>query len=906
MSLYLALNNALSGLNVNKQALALLSQNIANANTPGYTRKIVELSNNIIAGTGYGAKVEDIARKVDEYLSRAIQQQGSAVGKSEVLSDYAERLQILLGKPGGSSTLTAALSSFFGNLQQLAETPDLGSLKLTSVNSGVTLARQVSDLVTNLHDLRFEADKDIKIAINSVNQTIEKLQSVNGALAYAYNSGNPSPDLMDKRDALLRDLGQYMDISYYNDEIGEAHVATAGGLPLLDNARYKIVYSGLSSRESFSQNATMPPVYIYRVDENGNAIGDPQTLVTSGPPSQVTTSLISGKVRALLDLRDTKIPQIVDQLDVLAAAVRDQVNAVHNSGSSYPGASSYTGTRIVNAEDTSEWTGKVRIALLDSAGQAVRSPWLDETSGLRPLTIDFSKLQSEFGTGQPKVQTIIDEINGYYAQPQNKASLGPLNNIRLASDSEEIPGSPAQFSFDFDLENISANNTDFFVTNVQVLNDASVDISSTTSTIPTIELDSSNTYTSTNNSGVVTVKTAASHGLQNGDWVFLETPLSGVGGISNTALGGYFRVGNVTNTTFEISTTEAATSGTTSSEANLTGNPKYSTSIAGEYGRTRTDGKITADLTGDAGSEYYIINVSVGTTQPDGTITSGIVQYKILNGDTNILNKRFSAQDASGSANFTLSTRNSPMLQAQLVDASGNELPKLNGAYLPDDSGYLKIVAMDSGNVVAIDSLDSQQLGFPNNSPPVEGTNRGFSYYFELNNFFAHNINTATGDTVAGSAMALRVEDRIARTPNLISTGQLQRSVQPADPAAPPLYTYERYAGDNSIAQQMAGLTTARILFGAAGGLGDITTDFSGYSGQILGFIAADAAGSKQILDNSKLVLDGFQQRMTSLTGVNLDEELANTIIYQNAYSASARIISVTDKLFDVLLNSVQ
>ena len=69
MSLTLALNNALSGLRVNQQSLAVLAQNIANANTEGYTRKVVDQSSVVIDGVGSGVRVDDISRKVDQFLS---------------------------------------------------------------------------------------------------------------------------------------------------------------------------------------------------------------------------------------------------------------------------------------------------------------------------------------------------------------------------------------------------------------------------------------------------------------------------------------------------------------------------------------------------------------------------------------------------------------------------------------------------------------------------------------------------------------------------------------------------------------------------------------------------------------------------------------------------------------------
>src|SRR5215203_2013170 len=100
MSLSTSLNNALTGLNVNQQALAVLSQNIANANTVGYSRQIVNQQAITLDGQGQGVRVSDIVRKVDEYLSKAMRNQTSILNKSSVLSNYNARIQLLLGSPG--------------------------------------------------------------------------------------------------------------------------------------------------------------------------------------------------------------------------------------------------------------------------------------------------------------------------------------------------------------------------------------------------------------------------------------------------------------------------------------------------------------------------------------------------------------------------------------------------------------------------------------------------------------------------------------------------------------------------------------------------------------------------------------------------------------------------------------
>lgn len=904
MSISVALNTALSGLNVNRRALDEIAQNIANANNKDYTRKTLELSSNYINGVGSGVTISDVTRQVDTYVARAVQKQGAELGMQTVLSTYADRIQSMLGKPGSGSSLDSYLNNFFNSLQTLAETPETGSLKLDAVNTGGQLARNISQLASDLYDLRYQADQDVYDSVTAVNTTLRSLHSVNQAIADAYNSGKPAGELYDKRDVMLRDLGSQMDINYYFAESGEARVTTNSGQVLLDGGLYQLSYSKLSSLQALEDNAPISPITVSLIGAEGNPVGTPQVLATGGQSETVTTTMLTGKLKGLMAIRDQKIPAILSQLDNLSATLRDAVNAIHNSGTGYPGATSYTGTREINAGDTYEWSGSMMIALLDRNGQPIASPYSGET-GMLPLTLDLSELNSGGGNGKPSTQTIIDEINSHFNMPQNKASVGELNNIRLRSDSVSIPGSPAQFKFDFDLENISGADAKFFVTGVTVLNDSGVDITSTTSTLPSVTLASTNTFTTTSGSNVVTVATTSPNGLAEGDYIYLPDPGVAINGIPASQFTGVFQVSNVANGSFQIQI--ASVAGTTGSAnvAGLTARTTYADAKTGEITRTRDNGTITASLSGNTASNFYTIRVATSVVAEDGTVTSGTIDYKVFNNVSSNLNQYYSATAVSGTASLRTPSSNSPLMRAILVDANGNELPKdTSGKYVNTENGFLKLVSKDSNTFIAMDALDSKQLGLPSASTPVAGTDRSFLHYFELNNFFASNEPTSTGDTLRNSALNMAVESRLQTNPNLITTGQLMQSATP--PGGTPRYTFEKYTGGNSVIQQMAALASARTSFTAAGGLGDSVTDFGSYAGQMLGFISADAASAQNGQKNAQTLMDGFNERLSAVSGVNLDEELANTVIYQNAYSASARVITVTSQLFEVLLSSFQ
>lgn len=904
--LTLALSNALTGLNVNQQALSVLSQNIANVNTPGYSRQILSLQSVYLDGQGgAGVSIGDITRRVDAYLAKSVQGQTSVSGLAGVLNDYNTRIQLFIGQPGSQNSVDSSVNSFFNALHSLAQSPEDSTLQRTMVNSGTQLATQIQHLAFSLRDLQFQSDQDIATAVNTLNDDLGNIADLNTTISNAQAVGRSTAELEDRRDVLLKDVAQYININTFTRGNGSINITTTNGISLLDENRYRFSYSPASSADTFTNGSGLAALTLQQLDGNGNFTGPVINVVSAGLPADVTSIFSSGKLQGLLQLRDNDLPHMLAQLDTLAGAIRDQVNAIHNLGSGFPGANSLTGTRLVSGQDFSDWGGSVRIALLDSNGQPIDSPYVDEVDGVPPLTLDLSQLNSGSGAGSPTVQGIIDAINQYYGIPQNKVELGALNNIQLVSDNVNLPGVPPQFNFDFDLNNLSDSATNFYITGVQVLDNTAADITSLTASVPTVALDAASTYTTSAGSSTVTITAAAAHGLSNGDVVYLSNPGGPVDGIPGANLSGFFTISGVTATTFNITAGSNAAAGMVTGVAAQTATPPYAQAAAGGSTRTSGNGIITADLSGNSSSPFYTILVDMAVDDGLGNISTSQVRYVINNNQTSIMNAHFAAQSATNDGTIVAPQGgfNQPLLTAKLVDANGVELPRVAGRYTSLEGGYLQIAAGNSSHSIAIDSLDSIERGHPNDSPPNLGTSRGFSHYFDLNDFFVSNATTISGDTIANSALNLAVSTRLTSDPALVSLGVLTRSGSSTSGALVP-FTYERNSGDNTIVQRMGDLGTAIVSFAAAGGLGATSKSFSSYAGQIIGAAAANAATAKNNHTNAETLLDGFNQQASALSGVNLDTELANTVIYQNAYAASARIITVANTLFDTLLQS--
>ncbi|MBN8530425.1 MAG: flagellar hook-associated protein FlgK [Alphaproteobacteria bacterium] len=809
MSLSLALNTALSGLAVNKAALDVLAHNVANANTPGYSRQVLEQSPVILTGIGAGVQIDQVSRKVDDYLQRAIRDRNSVVGGADVLNDYMSRLQVMFGEPESdptkSSSLDGYVTRFFNALSNLSQTPDLASVRANALTAGRNLAEQVSTLANSVNDLRYQADQDINNKVTYINQQLQNLQNINAAINQAVALGNPLPNLLDERDKALNNLAQNLDIQTYFRDNGEVTVSTANGIMLVtDNTVSELTYTPAASQATFVNNAALYPIEVVRRDSDGNILGTPETLVSSGTRGDITSRVRSGELYGLLQIRDVEMVNVLDQLDQFAFGLTAALNAVHNDGAGFPPPSELTGQRLINPDLDNTWNGSVRIAAVNLDGSPAASHHPGEPGGyMRPLTMDLTQIYGPNAVGSPSTTDIIKEINANFGPPQSKVVHNGLNDIRMISVSDDITAG-GNFTFDLEFENILSG------------------------------ANSGRTVTITN------VVTSA--------------------GAPVTA----FPVGPVT--------------------AN-----------AGGWTRGGLANNIQVNF-GGSGAATFDIDIDIQVDDGVNPPVTATIRYTVTNNTTGIRNDRTVAGSVvAGTAGIVAPTVGSgATITASLVDADGNPAPL-------GSSGYLKLTAA-SGIGIAIDEMDSRESGIATTNPPTAATSYGFSHYFGLNNFYDED------GTLLGSATRMAVREDILTNPNLISTGELVQSPTYNDPTLPnlttTLYSYQLGAGNNAIAKRLADLSNSQITFAAAGTIPAVNLRPSDYAGEILAYNAARATATTNDLTQQNILLDGFLQRSAAISGVNVDEEMANTLIYQHAYAASARVITVADEMLTTLLNS--
>lgn len=804
MSLSSALNIATSSLGVAQDGITVASNNLANIATPGYIKQENMQQSVIVNGTGEGAEIVGIRANVDKELLRSIQAQTSSLGNSTATDSYYNNIQNLYGQPNADNSLSQAIDAFFNAYQNLSTNPETPSLRTATLNASTDLANKISSTAAGLENLRYAADKEINSDVSTINSYLDNLFDYNKEIIKFPENSSGYINVKQRIDETLGKLSEYLNISTVFDTFGKVSVSTGNGISLLDDAtNARLQYSPASSVEVFNNNNSLNALKVTNLNNDGTFSDTSVDLATSGTSSQVTTSLTDGSIKSLLEMRDSIIPGLVDQLDTLATALSNEINSSQNNGYGFPPPSSLTGTTSTTSDTVVGFTGKVMLAVIKDDGTPAPSPFNDEDY-YRPLTLDLGNLNGGDGPGIMTVQDIIDQINAYYGPVQNRAAVGNLRNVQLEATSDSVSNSGSA-TFDLKLDNTSTEDSTVTIQSVKVIDPGTL-------------------------------------------------------------------------TEYNVATLPA---------------PNSYTIKAGDMGSTLQS--FSLDLTGVPNIANYIVRVSTQVTTASGSQSAADIDFTVANNVTDNRNTQYNATTLTatqGTATFYNAPGSSSFASASLVGADGN--PVSAGS-----PGYLKITTSYGANYsIVINELDSKEVGAPG-ADSSDITNRGFSHFFGLNNLFVDSGKTGS------AALNMQVRSDIQKNANLISTGQLTLSNQPTD-TSQALYTYEAGSGNNKAALATSALNQKSVFFKASGTLPSVSITFSGYSGDVIGSVASEALNATNRNDSKKLGMDGLQTLFQKAAGVNSDEELAKIIELQNHFSASAQVINIVQKLFDILSQAMR
>lgn len=367
MSLNAILHTATSGLQANQTALRTTSNNIANVNTEGYHRRVVQFGPQLTAGRLHGVTIDEIQRIADDFLAREVTSATGALGRAEILTSYFERAQDLIGSLDGQSSLDARISSAMSALTQLSVDPSSPARRNAALTAVTSALNSISAMATNVQALRKDANTQLKTDVPIVNGILARIYELNTQIKSAAISGNPPSGLRDQRDTAIAELSKYLDIRTSEQSDGRVFVSLGDGTSLITDASSELRYAGPTA---VVPSTSFPPLALQRIN--------PETGGEIGPALSLEGRIGGGEIRGLLDMRDKVLPDLAEQLGALAGSLSEQLNAIHNDSSSVPPAATLTGRNSgLFGSDALNFTGNASIAVVNAQGALVQRLDLD-------------------------------------------------------------------------------------------------------------------------------------------------------------------------------------------------------------------------------------------------------------------------------------------------------------------------------------------------------------------------------------------------------------------------------------------------------------------------------------------------------------------------------------------------
>lgn len=313
MSLTSALNVSISALKVGQRSIDVLSGNIANAGTAGYTRKRVQVQDFTIGDRSLGVRAS-VTRELDVTVQRQLRSASAALEFARIRSDGLDRLDQMLGEPGSPGALDSLFDGLSSGLQTLAANPNELTARTSVVDTAKLLASRLNQLTTDVQSMRSDAEAQLNDAVTRVNQLLTSIADVQTRILSGTTSGQNPVGLLDQRDVLVDELSGYLDIRITERADSTVTIMTTGGASLLD---------GIASQLNFDSHGSLTAGAKWNPDPLLSGAGTVKLITPSGLQIDLISDnqVRSGVIGGLLNLRDTVMVEAQNQLDAMAAAL---------------------------------------------------------------------------------------------------------------------------------------------------------------------------------------------------------------------------------------------------------------------------------------------------------------------------------------------------------------------------------------------------------------------------------------------------------------------------------------------------------------------------------------------------------------------------------------------------------
>jgi flagellar hook-associated protein 1 FlgK len=360
MSLGVTLKTAASGLQAAQASLRVVSDNIANVNTPGYVRKAVNQQPLVVEGVGMGVKIEGIKRITDQYLQSASLTAASDAQRWSAVSQYLDNAQSLFGDPSSTSFFFNRLDKIYGAFATAADDPSstlLRSQALANAEDFLSEADRINSQIVSLGDT---VETRISAIVDRANELLSQIDRLSGDITRAKLVGADASGSENIQSQLADELAGLMNVRVQPRPGGGVDIRSVEGVLLAGDGAAKLAWNAASD---------FTPGYV--------------TAVPAGSSTSQPIQINSGELRGLMDLRDRELPKLYDQLVEFVSRATEQLNAAHNDSTAYPPPATLTGrnTGLDLPTAINGFTGTSTIAIASPTGVLQKRIDIDFTAG---------------------------------------------------------------------------------------------------------------------------------------------------------------------------------------------------------------------------------------------------------------------------------------------------------------------------------------------------------------------------------------------------------------------------------------------------------------------------------------------------------------------------------------------
>ena len=303
--------------NAYRQALSTTSNNIANVNTPGYSRRELKIAESFqveegVFSFGTGAQAQAVGRAYDEFIERALRDANSELEVNEPVIEYANRIVDIMGTE--SVSLANAMDAFFNAAEQLSTDPMSAPLRTDFLNAGEVVATRFNDIALQVDAIAKESEVAFRQSVNELNALSTELLKVNQQLNRKASILDQPPSMLDQRDAILRDMSALVKLGVTELPSGQVIVNLGG-----PGRGFEIVTP-----------TTSKDIGVFSSDKTGGT--DLRLILDPYGAKRPLPGAPGGSIGGAMAFRSEVLRPVRVGLDHLASSFAKEANQVHRSG----------------------------------------------------------------------------------------------------------------------------------------------------------------------------------------------------------------------------------------------------------------------------------------------------------------------------------------------------------------------------------------------------------------------------------------------------------------------------------------------------------------------------------------------------------------------------------------------